>query len=251
MNESWDVRIRERARQYSERTSAGGQLDHWLKAKHDLWQETLAEVQPLAHKINWMREGLDEGTEEGLRAAAAIGCKAMQSLVDQMRLIDQVSAMAGKSLAVSLSAEALNYSDDPDLMDDFLSVEKQILIRTGLKTELADEFCAILKAQQGQLKNGVVRVDIVQLLSKAVSHICEPYDETIRKARPQHAAPGKSVFSWYRKFARSIWHTLGGGLVIAGNVASLHAIGDVTGELSKALGVVVLETGLKKFQNLV
>ncbi len=69
IGESWDARIRERARQYSERTGDRDDLRNWLRAKEDRWQETLAEQRPLALKLNEMRENLDEGTDEGLRAA--------------------------------------------------------------------------------------------------------------------------------------------------------------------------------------
>jgi hypothetical protein len=59
------------------------ELDNWLRAKDDAWGETLARAKPLADHLNRMRSVLDEGTNEGLRVAALLGCEAIRFLDEQ------------------------------------------------------------------------------------------------------------------------------------------------------------------------
>jgi hypothetical protein len=129
----------------------------------------------------------------------------------------------------------LEYIDDPELFDDFLAIETDILIRSGLRPDLSAELCAMLKLQRDKLRQDVLKQNVLELLGEAVERACEPYEKVVKRA-----PPGKSPCGWFRKTRRVVWLASAGGLVIAANVAAALAIGDVTAEISKAVGSAVI-----------
>jgi hypothetical protein len=246
IGESWDARIRERARQYSEHTGERDELRNWLRAKEDLWQETVAEQRPLALKLNEMRESLDEGTDEGLRAAAAAGCKVMHILANDTKITCELFQRAGKQLYDKARTDVSEYLDDLDLLEDFLAVERKVLVRTGLSPEQAAELCGLLKGRQQTMKNEVLQIDVITLLNKAVEKACLPYATAFYTPTNAEGAP-KQPHAIFRRSMRVLWRIGAGGQIVGANVAAVVAIGDVTAEVSKAVGSAVIGSGITAF----
>lgn len=260
MEESWDVRIRERARHYREQNVAGSDQELWLRAKDDLWRETLACLRPLAENMNFMRENLDEGSEEGLRAAAVRGCEAMRFLLNESDLLRHVlpgepniaREAAAPALHIwhmqALAPQVAEYFEDDALFDDFLAVERRILVRSGLRPDFAADLCAALRqyrertarSYSEQASSGKVRTELQSLLNSGIELACKVSEGIQASGR---MLPKERTR--FRRFGRGLWMTLGGGLIVTGNFAVAVIIGDILSHTSEALGAELFCQGVK------
>jgi hypothetical protein len=247
MQDGWNQKIRQRASTLweAEGRPDGRNLDHWLRAEDELWKEALHTTTALAEYVNHMGRNLDEGTEDGLRVAAETGCRAMRFLIEETDFKAQLADFAGRPPLTVWSPDAKAYLSDLDLFEDFLAVERKILVRSGLDPVLSEQIVSFLKRQIDRLRAGDIGSAAKGLIDVAVYRACEAW-ETIRDRRPPPPSIGSQVGAWYRRCGRSVWTALGGGLVFATNVAAAAGLDPLLGEGSKLGGTFMFEHGLTR-----
>jgi len=247
MDESWHDRITTRARQRWEREGRpdGRDREIWLNAERELWQEALGSATALAERLNRMRRSLDEGAEEGLQAAAEIGCEAMSYLIEETSFASELQARQGRSPLLIWSPEADKYLDDLELFEDFLTVERQLLLRSGLDPVLADQITSLLKGQSQQLRGGNAGSAAVLLLKIAAFRACQARDAIRDRLQPPPSYAARPV-GWYRRSERGIWWAIGGGLVFVANLAVSAAVPEVFSEVSKEAGSFIFGHGMSR-----
>jgi hypothetical protein len=247
MADGWHQRISERAQKLwvAEGRPAGREQAHWLRAEDELWQEALGATKTLADHLNRMGRSLDEGTEDGLRAAAETGCRAMRFLIEETEFAAQLRTAVTRPPLTVWSSEANAYLTDIELFQDFLAVERKILIRSGLDPVLVYQIISFLNRHFDQLKVGDTGVPLQYLLDVAVSRACEAW-ETI-KNQPLGLPPAPTgLFARYRRSARSIWTALGGGVLYVANAKLAMILLPGLEEVSKLGGNFIFSHGMRR-----
>jgi hypothetical protein len=146
MQDSWHQRINQRALKLweAEGKPTGREQAHWLRAEDELWQDALSTTKTLADYLNRMGRSLDEGTEDGVRSAAETGCRAMKFLIEETEFAAQLRTTATQPPITAWSRDANTYVTDIELFQDFLAMERRILIRSGLDPVLAYQIVSFL-----------------------------------------------------------------------------------------------------------
>ena len=245
MSDGWHQRIRERAVKLweAEGKPTGRDQAHWLRAENELWQGALGTTKTLVGYLNQMGRNLDEGTEDDLRAAAETGCGAMRFLIEETEFAAQLRTAVTRPPLTVWSPEANAYLTDIELFQDFLAVERKILIRSGLDPVLADQIIRFLNRHFDQLKAGDTGVPLQHLLDVAVFRACEAW-EAIRNRPPPPTPTG--FFARYRGSARSIWIALGGGALYLANTKLAMILLPGLEEVSKLGGNFMFGHGMRR-----